>query len=411
MQDLFDLTPELMLEQSQQMLNLRADYENLLSNIASDLNNMNTCWSDILSNNFSGKIGSAQKAFSGALVMLQNSANSVKMVAETAQEMDKSWASKIGGSADQSLVGLYKNPVMTQLALNLINWDPKAEVKNALELLDKWKETVDDTVPPSVRAWIKYIAEKADEAFLDDKLGDMDDAVSLTKKLLEGDIAGFGKDVLLWETKEIFKEAVTGTLGSPVNIAGFEYDPTMKYYLNLGLGIGESVGEFVLEPSWENLTEIAWSATVQPMLDTAGDTIETVTRLIPGISEYYYDEHGAEDIGDAAAVALGDFYGLFSPDEGIKEYAANYYKDGIWEGLWGGFEDIGSFIKDSGGVGEAAKSFFSTAWSDTKDNFGYVAENAGIVWDSLSKLVTQADGTPLGKMSFGGNSANGGGAW
>ena len=110
-------------------------------------------------------------------------------------------------------------------------------------------------------------------------------------------------------------------------------------------------------------------------MDTAGSKIESVIKQIPGISEYYYDEHGAEDIGDAAGVALGDFYSLFSADEGIKEYASNYYKDGIWEGLWGGFEDIGSYVEDFGGLGNAAKSFFETAWKDTKDNWAHIQEN------------------------------------
>ena len=43
MQDLFELTPELLLEQSQEMASLRSAYENLFGDIASDLNNMNTC--------------------------------------------------------------------------------------------------------------------------------------------------------------------------------------------------------------------------------------------------------------------------------------------------------------------------------------------------------------------------------
>lgn len=130
-----------------------------------------------------------------------------------------------------------------------------------------------------------------------------------------------------------------------------------------------------MEPSWKNLGNLAWNATVQPVLDTAGSKIESVIKQIPGISEYYYDEHGAENIGDAAGIALGDFYGLFSADEGIKEYGANYYKDGIWEGLWGGFEDIGSYIKDSGGVANAAGNFFDTAWKDTQANWSAFVEN------------------------------------
>lgn len=98
MQDLFELTPELLLEQSQEMQSICAAYENLFSNISADLSGINGSWSDLLANNFSGKIGSAQKTFSGALTMLSNVANGTRMVAETMQEADAEWASKIGGA-------------------------------------------------------------------------------------------------------------------------------------------------------------------------------------------------------------------------------------------------------------------------------------------------------------------------
>jgi uncharacterized protein YukE len=98
MQDLIELTPELLLEQSQEMASLCSAYENLFANVSSDLNGINGSWSDLLSNNFSVKIGSAQKLFSGALTMLRNSAESLRMVAESSEETDVGWASKIGGA-------------------------------------------------------------------------------------------------------------------------------------------------------------------------------------------------------------------------------------------------------------------------------------------------------------------------
>lgn len=405
MQDLFELTPELLLEQSQEMSSLCSAYENLFGNISTDLNGINESWSDLLSNNFSGKIGSAQKTFSGALTMLQNSAATARSVAETMQEMDNTWASKISGSkADQILSDLSNNPYFMQVVLNLMNWDPAAESKEAMELLEKLKEKAEDVIPSSVLAWIEFLGKKADKTFFD---GNVDKAIDLTTQLLEGDLAGFGKDVELLALKEVFKEAVKGTAGDPVNILGLEYDPTMKYYINMGLGIGEGLGELVQDPSWENLTEVAWNASVKAVLETAGSTVETVTKLIPGISEYYYDENGAEDIGDAAGIALGDLYSLFSPDEDIKEYASNYYKDGMWEGLWGGFEDIGSFIQDSGGAVEAAKSFFSTAYKDSQENLEHMAENAGYLWDSIEKLISGAKDDSIAKTLSG---SGGGGA-
>lgn len=384
MQDLFELTPELLLEQSQEMFGLCSAYENLFSNISSDLNGINSSWSDLLSNNFSAKIGSAQKAFSGALSMLHNSANSARVVAETAQEMDVAWATRIGGSGFSHF---NVQTLLSSLSESIAAGAPAGyDHKQLLDALKVIKESYKEDMPPSIQAWIKWAGKEVDKAVFDKNLGKIDDVAKVLEKLSEGDIGGAvksgGKTIL----KEVFKDAVKGTGGSPLNIFGTKYDPSVKYYINLGLGIGEGIGEFALEPSWENLTEIAWNATVNPVLETAGSGVETLSRMIPGVSEYYYDEHGAEDIGDAAGIALGDVYAMFSPDEDIKEYASNYYKDGVWEGLWGGFEDVASFVKDSGGAGEAAKNFFQTAYKDGQESLEHVVENAEYLWKGIQSL-------------------------
>lgn len=366
MQDLFELTPELLLEQSQELFSLCSAYENLFSNISTDLNGINSSWSDLLSNNFSGKIGSAQKAFTGALSMLQNSANSARSVAETAQEMDTAWASKIGGTMYNPDILSYL--ISSELAESMRttlkeDWE---NVQQMLGFVQNLKEKMQGKLSSAQEAWIEEI----------EKLiigGTGVKTMKITEKVLEGDYHGAFKDGAKAVLGSVLKEAVKEQMGST---GGFVNEGDVaKYYLNLGWGIGTAGGDLAMDPSWKNLGKLAWNATVQPVLDTAGSKIESVIKQIPGISEYYYDEHGAEDIGDVAGVALGDFYGLFSADEGIKEYASNYYKDGIWEGLWGGFEDIGSYIKDSGGVGAAAKGFFDTAWKDTQANWSAFVEN------------------------------------
>lgn len=408
MNDLFELTPEVLLEQSQEMQSLCAAYEALFGNIMSDLAGINENWSDLLSNNFSGKIGSAQKAFSGALAMLRNSANSARSVAETAREMDTAWASKLGGT-DRST----DNTSWTQTLLSTMGMDPKqrtaylGETKDLLDALKKLEEKYEDNVPPSVQAWIDLLWGKTDKAYFDKSFGKVSDITEVFEKLAEEDYRGAfktgGKTIL----KEVFGEAVKGTAGEAVSMFGYKYDPSTKYYINMGLGIGEGLGEFAQDPSLENLTEIAWNASAKAVLETAGSSIETMTRLIPGISEYYYDEHGAEDIGDAAGVALGDLYAMFTPDEGIKEYASNYYKDGMWEGLWGGFEDIGNFVEESGGAGEAAKRFFDTAAKDGQEAFDHVIDNAKHLWNGIHSWVT---GEVISTSKPVGGSGGGGGA-
>lgn len=103
MQDLIELTPQLLLEQSQEMSSLCSAYESLFANVSSDLNGINDSWSDLLSNNFSVKIGSAQKLFSGEMTMLRNSAEIIRTVAESSQELDAAWASRIMGALDTAM--------------------------------------------------------------------------------------------------------------------------------------------------------------------------------------------------------------------------------------------------------------------------------------------------------------------
>ena len=98
MNDVFELSPELLLEQSKEMLSLKAAYENLFGSFSADLQGVNNSWSELLSNNFSGKIAAAQKRFMNSLSMLENSAGKVALVANTATELDTSHASKIRGN-------------------------------------------------------------------------------------------------------------------------------------------------------------------------------------------------------------------------------------------------------------------------------------------------------------------------
>lgn len=368
MQDLFELTPELLLDQSQEMFSLCSAYENLFSNISSDLNGINGSWSDLLSNNFSGKIGSAQKTFSGALAMLRNSANSTQAVAETAQEMDTAWASKIGGRVfnPDGLSNLIAAGMFDTLQ------EDYQKARELINLVASWREKQEGKLTSSQVAWLKEI-----EKLIDKKIskGGITGTAKILTKIGEEDYLGAIKDLAKAVMTPIAKESLKGNIDVDGGLGIIDEGDLVKYYWNLGWGVGTATGEFALEPSFENAGKIAWNATVQPILDTAGSKIESVIKQIPGISEYYYDENGAENIGDAAGIALGDFYSLFSADEGMKEYGANYYKEGIWEGLWGGFEDIGSFIKDSGGVTNAAGDFFDTAWKDTQANWSAFVEN------------------------------------
>lgn len=379
MSELFELNPELLLEQSQEMASLKAAYESLFNNMSADLQGINSSWSDLLSNNFTGKIASAQKSFVGALNMLQNSASKASLVANAALEMDSAMATKLSGQ----LMGTMYNPTTLQDFLVTKLGEVFLDGQDGLAVMNQLKETVNGNLSSSQEAWIEYLGGKASKEIFGKDAGK---AAAITEKIFSGDIPGAIKDL----SKEFISSELSNVLdGQGMNILGGEYNPLGSYYLNLGLNTGEAIAEFALDPSWENLGEIGWNVTVQPILDTAGKDIEKVVKLVPGVSDYYYDECGAENIGDVANIALGDFYGLITGDEGMREYASTYYKDqgGLWEGLYNGGEEVVSFIKDSGGFGNAAKNFAETAAKDFEGMGDHMADNAKILYSEGKEFV------------------------
>jgi hypothetical protein len=173
-------------------------------------------------------------------------------------------------------------------------------------------------------------------------------------------------------------------------VTGKKVDWYTEYGINLFQNTVEAYTEILYEgDSLENIGRLGWNLTAQPILDTAGNLIYEQVSMIPGISEYYIDEKGCKDIGDMASVALGDWYGMISPDPEMAEYASNYYKDagGVWEGIYQGGEEWMSFVKDSGGWGEAVKNYAETAWKDTKEAWGHNVENAEILYKEGKEWV------------------------
>lgn len=103
MADMIALSPALLEEQSRQMQNLKASYENLFQQLTVDLEGINSSWSAALANNFSVKIRSAQQSFVGISDMLQNGAEAAYLAASMLQQEDAGLSSKIGTSVLDSL--------------------------------------------------------------------------------------------------------------------------------------------------------------------------------------------------------------------------------------------------------------------------------------------------------------------
>ena len=69
------LTPSELISQSSEMSALQGEYEALFGRVHSTLRSVNDSWSANLSNNFSGKISSAQKSFANMTTLLGQGAS------------------------------------------------------------------------------------------------------------------------------------------------------------------------------------------------------------------------------------------------------------------------------------------------------------------------------------------------
>ena len=84
-----ELSPEQLAQQGQEMLKLKSSYESLFQGMLSDLQGINSGWSELLANNFTGKIASAQKSFYGVTKMLQNGSMAAQMSANNIASQDR----------------------------------------------------------------------------------------------------------------------------------------------------------------------------------------------------------------------------------------------------------------------------------------------------------------------------------
>lgn len=395
MKDYIELTPELLIQQSQEMMALKGQYETLFENLLKDLNGMNASWSENLSNNFVGKISSAQKGFAGVAKMLENGSYAAILAANGLGETDTNLAKLIGGST-QDVSGLVDKAKGFLSGFNKLGGITESyeEAGELVEKLNIIEGNYKGELSSSQEAWLKYLKGKATGLLDKDTkttVKNLELTWDVTEKLLKGDWEGAMEKLGTSGVKDTVK-AYTKAAGIDTTdyVTGKKVEWYTEYGINLFEDGIEGVTELVYEgPSAENIGKLGWNLTAQPILDTSGKFIYEQVSMIPGISEYYVDENGCENIGDMGNVALGDWYQLTSPDPGMKEYASNYYKDagGIWEGMWQSGEEWMSFVKDSGGWGEAIKSYSQTAWKDAKEAWNLNVENAEILYKEGKEWV------------------------
>lgn len=91
------ITPAELRSQAAEMAALRAEYENLFSNLDTVLSRTNDAWSENLSHNFVGKISSTKKSCSGILEALQWGVNAATKSADSFESVDIAMATGLNG--------------------------------------------------------------------------------------------------------------------------------------------------------------------------------------------------------------------------------------------------------------------------------------------------------------------------
>ena len=359
MAELLDLNTELLLQQGQEMMSLRAAYESLFQHVSADLNGMNGSWSELLSHNFAGKINGAQRSFMGALGMMDKSARSAMSVAQAMQELDTQWGSRIGGA-------LGTDPrVMNKILSKVLKEDLPEDMADAQALL-AWKEKLKDQLSPSQRAWFEFLSGKA--------LGEFKDPLKIAEHIINGEYAEAAK-----ELGEVgLEEYIKYSLGPE---AGLAADYVMEVFKNSYSG----TQEFLNDPSMEHAVKMLWGITGGAVLETAGGKIEDVIKLIPEVSEYYYVENGAEEGGDIFNVALGDYAYYLTGDDETREYFRNYCKDhgGMFDSWVYSAKEVKSFFKDAS-ENDAMMDIF---WKNVREEVSNVVTNK---WKTDAMLMGKA---------------------
>lgn len=106
-----------LIAQSDSMKALREEYNAMFSQVTSVLNQMNDGWSENLSNNFVGKIATAQKGFAKICEFLECGEMVAKEAATSFEDINAVMARQISGSFSN----LFSNVPLIQPAFNLLN--------------------------------------------------------------------------------------------------------------------------------------------------------------------------------------------------------------------------------------------------------------------------------------------------
>ncbi len=258
------LEPEKLKEQARRMDALRERYDNLFTEVVSDMRGMNLNWSALLANNFAGKINSVQKSFQAVSSMLKAGSDAAVSSANTFQSVDSCLA-KLNLGEDGSCIRVNPRIVHTGKAAGRVHGAGREGKKtNAWDALKKRVGKAVNKAAKDVKSGVKRVIKKAKEA---------KDAVvkSYNEKGTAYKLAQWGKTVLKG-AKGVIK--ITGGLalaasGNPIGILSVISGCNDMY--NVGGDIALMSGGKYEDVGKENLLK-----------DTLAKQIGNVTKTVTG---------------------------------------------------------------------------------------------------------------------------------
>ena len=322
------ITPEELLAQAAQMTSVQTSLENVFSQLDNVLEVMNSCWSAVISQNFVGKIQNAQKVCSKIVEMFGNGADSAKMSALIlSDEGNVNMDGTLQSLMDMAEKGAFKD--IDKLVKDMTTGKDASIMSNILGGnydTESVKEVLKAAAGGDKERVLKILYEKGKDVFAD--------AMSIG--------SGGG-----------WVEALDKYTGGKLGLS----DLQGNYFKNWIFDSGEKAVDIVKNMYGDNpdykelgyqLSEFAWNMGPGSVVKTCGDAASKVIDNIPVIKDFYA-EQGAVTAGEKFSAAYGEAMRTLSADNEVGDYYKNYYSDhgGAARGIFDGFKEIGSFVKDS----------------------------------------------------------------
>ena len=327
------LTPMELRSQSQEMANLKQEYDQLFQGVKKAVNDVNDNWSAGLANNFTSKITTASKSFEQISEMLASGSKAAESAAGCFESVDNALA-RIMQPEKSGIIGPYIGAaVQKDVLLDQETTGASKVFKDASEMMGFFEgDFVDklDFLPSSMREHLKDLYKKG----LKENLGKYEMITyDLIKDIESQDYVKAAKKFL----KAIGK---TEDWGENLSTA---------YQVNAIVNAVDSYIEYAQHPSVTNFLGIGWKSAVESALEVGADEAWNIVKHIPWISEYY-DKQGIKSGGDAINHVYTEWTRIFFGDnvaDGVKDYYSN--NGGLWNGLVNGVGQICNEVKENGG--------------------------------------------------------------